>query len=173
VDERSPDEPKANDDKEPVGYKRPPKAHQFRKGRSGNPRGRRKGSKNFETLVREALAKRIQIRSDGKLMTVSVGEAQLMRTLRDAIGGSRRAADQGLRMMERYGLYEDNEDAEADLSLLEDNELRELDRLMYKCRGREDEWHAHQAQPESLTSTDEGRIVSRADRCESHVIEDQ
>lgn len=48
-----------------VGYKRPPKDHQFRKGKSGNPKGRPKGSKGFGTLVRENLAKPVQVRFDG------------------------------------------------------------------------------------------------------------
>lgn len=37
-----------------VGYGKPPKHSQFKKGASGNPRGRRKGSKNRSTLIRQA-----------------------------------------------------------------------------------------------------------------------
>jgi hypothetical protein len=36
-----------------VGYQRPPKATQFQKGRSGNPSGRSKGSKNLATIIKQ------------------------------------------------------------------------------------------------------------------------
>jgi hypothetical protein len=49
-----------------VGYRRPPKEHQFKPGRSGNPRGRPKGSKNEATIWRDVLSKRIPIREGGK-----------------------------------------------------------------------------------------------------------
>ena len=34
-----------------VGYGRPPKATQFKPGRSGNPRGRPKGAKSEDTMI--------------------------------------------------------------------------------------------------------------------------
>ena len=43
-------------DDDAVGYGKPPKETRFKPGRSGNPRGRPKGSKNFNTI----LAKRLQ-----------------------------------------------------------------------------------------------------------------
>ena len=39
------------DDDYAVGYKKPPLHTRFKKGQSGNPRGRPKGSKNFSTLL--------------------------------------------------------------------------------------------------------------------------
>ena len=39
-----------------VGYKKPPLHTRFKKGQSGNPSGRPKGSKNFSTLLAEAQA---------------------------------------------------------------------------------------------------------------------
>ena len=38
-----------------VGYGKPPKSTRFRKGQSGNPAGRRKGSFNLGTIVRREL----------------------------------------------------------------------------------------------------------------------
>jgi hypothetical protein len=118
-----------------VGYKRPPKAYQFKKGRSGNPRGRRKGSKNFAALVREELGRQVQINVGAKRMSVCAARALLMRTLRDGIGGNRAAAIQALRLMERYCFFDEDDEEPTDLSLLNDEELEQLERLLTKCRG--------------------------------------
>ena len=49
-----------------VGYRRPPRQTRFKKGRSGNPTGRPRGSRNFASLVDEALAEPVVINENGR-----------------------------------------------------------------------------------------------------------
>src|SRR5215467_9592565 len=58
-----------------VGKGRPPLHTRFQKGRSGNPRGRPRGAKNFTTLLFERLDRRIERRAeDGARIKVSKRE---------------------------------------------------------------------------------------------------
>ncbi len=52
-----------------VGYGKPPKEHQFKKGQSGG--GRRKGTKNLRTDLREELSEKVTITEGGKKVRVS------------------------------------------------------------------------------------------------------
>ena len=47
--------PRDKDGDYEVGYGKPPRHTRFVKGRSGNPRGKPPGAKNFTTLLNEAL----------------------------------------------------------------------------------------------------------------------
>lgn len=49
-----------------VGYGRPPAHTRFRKGISGNPRGRKRGARNFETLLAEQCDAKISVKEGGK-----------------------------------------------------------------------------------------------------------
>ena len=49
-----------------VGYKHPPVKSQFRKGQSGNPRGRRKGQRNLAAVLREVLRQTVKVKRGEK-----------------------------------------------------------------------------------------------------------
>jgi hypothetical protein len=49
-----------------VGYGKPPCQTRFRKGQSGNPKGRTAGDKNLSTLLREALNEHVVVTENGR-----------------------------------------------------------------------------------------------------------
>ncbi len=49
-----------------VGYGKPPKSTRFRKGQSGNPRGRPKGARGFKTDLRAELSEKIRVIENGR-----------------------------------------------------------------------------------------------------------
>ena len=58
-----------------VGYGKPPRNTQFKKGQSGNPRGRPSGSKNLATLVSVALNEPVIVVENGGRRKITKREA--------------------------------------------------------------------------------------------------
>lgn len=87
------DNRKPEDDDEGTGYGRPPKKHQFKKGKSGNPKGRPKGAKGLKTDLKEELASRITIKIAGKEYTGTKQRLMLKAITVRAAAGDTRAAD--------------------------------------------------------------------------------
>lgn len=84
-----------------VGYKRPPKANQFKPGTSGNPRGRPKGTRNLGTDLTDILGRRVSIREDGKERRISRQEALLLSLYNKALHGDVRAATAIINMLSK------------------------------------------------------------------------
>jgi hypothetical protein len=76
------------EDDEEVGYGKPPKAHRFKPGQSGNPGGRPKGVKNESTIMRELLGQKVGISHRGKTKRITLHEALYRRVLEDGLKGS-------------------------------------------------------------------------------------
>jgi hypothetical protein len=77
--------PKRNDYK--VGYAMPPSDTQFRKGVSGNPKGRPKGTQNVATVLQLVLKERVVIHENGQRKTITKLEAALKQLTNKAASG--------------------------------------------------------------------------------------
>lgn len=91
-----------DDDAYEVGYKKPPKRTQFKKGQSGNLKGRPKGSRNIATLLEEALFRKVAIRDERGSRKVTFVEALVHRLSVDALKGDPRAAAKIIEMMKYH-----------------------------------------------------------------------
>jgi Family of unknown function (DUF5681) len=49
-----------------VGYRRPPKASQFMAGKSGNPRGRPKGSRPVGAVLQDIMQQKVAVTENGQ-----------------------------------------------------------------------------------------------------------
>ena len=77
-----------NDNDEPVGYGRPPKEHRFKKGTSGNPKGRpRQVELSLDTIILKELEKSLVISENGSSRRVRKLEAMAAVAVNKAIKG--------------------------------------------------------------------------------------
>lgn len=70
-----------------VGYKRPPREHQFKPGQSGNPKGRPKKNNNFAEDVMDEMNEVITIQENGKLKKITKKRALAKRLIADSLSG--------------------------------------------------------------------------------------
>lgn len=77
-----------------IGYRKPPAHTRFKKGQSGNRRGRPKGAKGLKTLVREMLTERVKVRTSTGIKTMIRMEAMLHKVMEQALSGNFRALQQ-------------------------------------------------------------------------------
>jgi hypothetical protein len=90
-------------DSDELGYRRPPKHTRWRQGQSGNPKGRKKGSRNFKTEVNELLNTIVSVDRDGKPAKMSAQRAALDRLCEKALNGDIRALTQVIRLAQENG----------------------------------------------------------------------
>lgn len=74
-----------------VGYRKPPKATQFKKGRSGNSQGRPKGTHNLKTDLEEELQERVAVSERGRKRQISKQRLLIKALMAKALQGDHRA----------------------------------------------------------------------------------
>jgi hypothetical protein len=80
------------DHDEEVGYGKPPKKTRFKKGQSGNPKGRPKGAKNLATIVADVCQERVRVKGEnGRTYYLVMMEAIMKQLTNQAARGDMKA----------------------------------------------------------------------------------
>jgi hypothetical protein len=112
-----------------VGYGKPPKANQFKKGQSGNPKGRPTGAKGVKANLRRELDKKITVREGGSDRQITKAEALAKTMIASGLKGNTKSQSELLKLddelygggsMRPEGSTEPRVTEEIDLEILRD-----------------------------------------------------
>ncbi|PLX35622.1 MAG: hypothetical protein C0605_09170 [Hyphomicrobiales bacterium] len=96
-----------------VGYAKTPIHSRFKKGQSGNPKGRPKGQKNAATIIQKALNEKVTVNVNGHRRKMSKLEASLQVVQQKALKGDLKAFQQLIILAKEAGMlreeFGDNE----------------------------------------------------------------
>jgi hypothetical protein len=120
------------DSNDRVGYRRPPRATQFKPGQSGNPGGRPKKLPSLRADLDAELSEQVHVKDGDLEVTVSKQRAFIKTLVAQALGGDGRAAAAVIALAHAPS-REGNEAANSgDEALLEQYVAREVDRRLKK-----------------------------------------
>jgi hypothetical protein len=108
-----------------IGYDKPPQATRFKRGQSGNLKGRPKGSRNLRTDLAAELDERITVREEGRSVRISKQRALVKSLMAQALKGNVRATSAVLALYARI-ITEPPDDGDDDIQA---NELEILRRF--------------------------------------------
>lgn len=109
-----------------VGYRRPPKSTQFKKGRSGNPRGRPRGSRDIGNILLDVTKQKIAVTENGRTRRMPALEVMLRKLINEAVQNDQGALKLLFTLMDRYaGLTETTLAPNRNEVLAEDQEILE------------------------------------------------
>src|SRR5665213_1054685 len=84
-----------------VGYRRPPKATQFKPGESGNRKGRMKGSRPVGSVLQDIIQQKVPVTENGKTRRIAALEVIIRRLANDAMRSDPRAIKLLLSLVDR------------------------------------------------------------------------
>lgn len=112
-----------------VGYKKPPKSGQFKKGQSGNKLGKRKGNKNFRTDFMEELQTKIEITEGDNKIKTTKQRAMVKRLINSSLSGDAKSTNLTVQLLLDYG---NDDEAKNNSKPLTKSELKILQEHLVK-----------------------------------------
>jgi hypothetical protein len=97
-----------------VGYGRPPKHTRFKPGQSGNPRGRKRKSKELNQLIEAELDKFITVTEDGKRKRIRKRDGLVTQFVNRGINGDPKSLQLLIAHLEKHREVEPFTPTEAD-----------------------------------------------------------
>lgn len=102
-----------SDDEYEVGYGKPPQRTQFKKGQSGNPKGRPKGSKSLAESVNRELDAKVTVREGNREIQMSKRDALAKRMVAMGLAGDKVVMKNLLQVDDKLGAAVQAKAAEA------------------------------------------------------------
>jgi hypothetical protein len=91
-----------------VGYKHPPRKHQYQPGKSGNPRGRpKKLNLGIPELIEKHLESLVTVKEGGETKRITAREAIVVRLLHDGARGEPKALELLLLLRQKTDVPQD------------------------------------------------------------------
>jgi hypothetical protein len=97
-----------------VGHGRPPKHTRFKPGQSGNPRGRKRKSKELDQLIKAELDKLITVKEDGRPKRITKREGLVTQLVNRGINGDAKALQLLIAHLEKHREVEPFATTDAD-----------------------------------------------------------
>jgi hypothetical protein len=120
-----------------VGFGKPPAATRFKRGQSGNPKGRPKGKRNAATVIMRALQAKVVINENGRRREVTKFEAAVTQVANKAAGGDLRALNLVTALMR--SAEESVQQEAVTTTRLQDVDQRVLQDLMQRLEATKEE----------------------------------
>ena len=118
--------PRDNEGDYEVGYGKPPRDTRFKRGQSGNPRGRPPGAKNLSTLLNEALNELVVVTENGGRKRISKRRAAFKQLVNDAAKGNWRALKLLVDILQDIERRSEPQTEESSFSLADEKVIAQL-----------------------------------------------
>ncbi len=90
-----------------VGFGKPPRQTRFKRGQSGNRKGRPKGAPNFWTIFDQELGKTVEVNENGKRRKMTKLQVGLRQLVNKLASGDPKAATTVTDLMRKTGKFDD------------------------------------------------------------------
>lgn len=87
-----------------VGYGKPPEATRFKKGQSGNPRGRAKGKPDIKSILEAMVQQQLTVTRNGRPQKITSLEVMMQTNYNKALKAEPRAFAAFLALLAQYGV---------------------------------------------------------------------